>query len=154
MIQPRRRLRLAQEPPPALGAGHDPDPRQLERHPALQQRVFGQVNHAEAAATQLALDRKTAELPGYSLSIRIVARPDLIEQMHHVLDVEIARRFDRVVIRVIVDVDAVGRQRGVLVGQVRGSVRRQWLIANHGLDQVPSVSDPAPASRACGPPRR
>ena len=62
MIQPRRRLRLAQKRRQLSVPDDDPDPRQLERHPALQEWVFGQVNHAEAAATELALDRKISRI--------------------------------------------------------------------------------------------
>ena len=94
MIQPAMPPAPAQEPPPALGPGQDLDPRHLQRHPAPQERVFGQVNHAEASATQLAQDREPAELPGYSRSCTIVARPDLIEQTQTFLDVEIGCRVD------------------------------------------------------------
>ena len=60
MVEPRRRLRLAQHPPAGLAARLD----RLDRDGALEPPVPGLVDDAEAAAADAALDQKAVEHEG------------------------------------------------------------------------------------------
>ena len=111
MLEPRCRSRLAQNRRQLSPPDKTPRRGNLSAIFRLQERVFRQIDNAEAAAAQLAENGKPAELPGYSLLLRIQSRPYLIEQPHHVVDVEI------VLSGVVLGTDDVQRRRNGLVAQ-------------------------------------